>query len=109
MKRFCALFYLVCFGVLCQGTGAVRAQSIGSLAGWGRHVVVDPSAFDNLASIAAGTQHSLGLKSDGTIIAWGLNDYGQCEVSAPNAYFVGVAAGYNHNLGLSSEGDMSCT
>ena len=54
----------------------------------------------------AGYRHSLGLKSDGTIVAWGYNDYGQCDVPAPNADFVAVAAGETHSLGLKSDGTI---
>jgi hypothetical protein len=46
--------------------------------------------------------HSLGLKSDWTIVAWGQNDFGQCDVPAPNADFVAVAGGWYHSLGLRS-------
>jgi alpha-tubulin suppressor-like RCC1 family protein len=48
----------------------------------------------------------LGLKSDGGIVAWGLNDLGQCNVSAPNANFVAVAGGAYHSLGLKSDGSV---
>jgi len=50
--------------------------------------------------------HSLGLRSDGTIVAWGTNSYGQCDVPAPNADFVAVAAGYRHGLGLKTDGTI---
>ena len=30
--------------------------------------------------VAVGTLHTVGLKSDGTVIAVGYNDFGQCEV-----------------------------
>ena len=53
-----------------------------------------------------GIDHSLGLKSDGTIVAWGNNDDGQCNVPAPNADFVAVAAGIYHSLGLKSDGTI---
>ncbi|MBN2027955.1 MAG: hypothetical protein JW854_14495, partial [Actinobacteria bacterium] len=49
---------------------------------------------------------SLGLKSDGTIVAWGWNDFGQCDVPAPNSGFVAVAAGFRHSLGLKSDGTI---
>ena len=32
-------------------------------------------------TIAAGCAHTFGLKSDGTVIAVGDNEYGQCNVS----------------------------
>ena len=37
----------------------------------------------------------LGLKADGSIVAWGYNDYGQCNVPSPNTGFVAIAAGYD--------------
>jgi hypothetical protein len=60
-------------------------------------------------AVAGGWYHSLGLKSDGSIVAWGYNDYGQCNVPAPSAGFVGLAGGYDHSLGLrASYGDLNC-
>lgn len=52
--------------------------------------------------------HSLGLKSDATIAAWGNNNYGQCTVPWPNSDFVAVAAGYGHSLGLKRSGGACC-
>ena len=44
--------------------------------------------------------------SDGSIVAWGHNNYGQCDVPAPNSNFVAVAPGNYHNLGLRSDGTI---
>ena len=41
----------------------------------------------------------------GSIIAWGSNDNGQCEVPEPNEQFTAIAAGYVFSLGL--KGDSS--
>jgi hypothetical protein len=35
----------------------------------------------------------MGLKSDGSIVAWGFNGWGQCNVPSPNVGFTAVAAG----------------
>jgi hypothetical protein len=59
---------------------------------------------EDFVAVAAGNNHSLGLKADGMIMAWGSNKYGQCDVPAPNVVFIAVAAGYYHSLGLKSFG-----
>ena len=33
-------------------------------------------------AIAAGYTHTVGLRADGTVVAVGYNDYGQCNVSS---------------------------
>ena len=65
-----------------------------------------PAPNTGFVAVAAGEYHSLGLKADGSIVAWGSNDYGQCNVPAPNRDFVAVAAGYRHSLGLKSDGSI---
>ena len=51
--------------------------------------------------VAAWWYHTVGLKSDGTVVAVGRNDYGQCNVSGWSA-IVQVAAGGRHTAGLKS-------
>ena len=48
-----------------------------------------------------------GVKADGSIIAWGRNDSGQCEVPTPNSGFVAIAAGGWHSVGLRSDGSIA--
>ncbi|MCJ7581630.1 MAG: PxKF domain-containing protein [Candidatus Aminicenantes bacterium] len=62
---------------------------------------------DNWGFIAidAGDYHNLGLKSDGTVIAWGANGVGQCNVPADQR-FIAVSAGGYHSLGLKSDGTI---
>ncbi len=78
------------------------AQNKGAIVGWGEYVVVSQSDLTRVVSIAAGYYHSLGLKADGSIVAWGSNAYGQCNVPVPNSNFIAIAAGGYHSLG--SEG-----
>ena len=63
------------------------------------------AASANWNSIAAGANFTLGLKTDGTVIAVGNNDYGQCEVSDWSD-IVSVAAGYEHAVGLRADGTV---
>ena len=74
--------------------------------GHGRRSVPEPN--EDFVAIAAGHDHSLGLKSDGTIVAWGNNEYGQLDVPSPNSDFVAIAAGswYGFSLGLKSDGSV---
>ncbi|MBI4719361.1 MAG: PKD domain-containing protein [Planctomycetes bacterium] len=79
------------------------AQTPGSIIGWGSQVVgVDLSS--GFVQVAAGGYHSLGLKADGSIVAWGDNQYGQSKVPASNTGFIGVAGGWDHSLGLKADG-----
>jgi len=57
-------------------------------------------------AIAASGFHSLGLKDDGSVAAWGDNNYGQCNVPDPNV-FIGIAAGGWHSLGLKDDGSVA--
>lgn len=56
-------------------------------------------------SIASGYQHTLGLKTDGTVVATGSNRSGKCEVSAWTD-IVSVAAGASHSVGLKADGTV---
>ncbi|MCX6999059.1 MAG: RCC1 domain-containing protein, partial [Candidatus Sumerlaeota bacterium] len=38
----------------------------------------------------------------GSIVAWGDNTYGQCDVPTTNSDFVAIAAGYSHSLGITT-------
>jgi alpha-tubulin suppressor-like RCC1 family protein len=57
-------------------------------------------------AIAAGWEHSLALKSDGTMVAWGRNQYGQTNVPAGLADVIAISAGSTHNLALKADGTV---
>ena len=48
--------------------------------------------------VAGGGGHSLALRSDGSVFAWGDNSYGEGSVPALSrrAHYVGITAGYEH-------------
>jgi alpha-tubulin suppressor-like RCC1 family protein len=69
------------------------------------------------ASIAAGSSHSLALKTDGTLLSWGVNNEGQLgdstnrtrdtPVLVTNASnIVAIAAGGTHSLALKADGTL---
>ena len=55
--------------------------------------------------IFEGYSHTVGLKSDGTVVAAGENDKGQCNVSAWKD-IVAISAGSDHTIGLKSDGTV---
>ena len=56
-------------------------------------------------AVAAGSYHTLGLRSDGTVVVVGWNKYGQCNVKSWTD-IVALAAGYSHTVGLRSDGTV---
>ncbi|MFA5383347.1 MAG: cadherin-like beta sandwich domain-containing protein [Eubacteriales bacterium] len=54
--------------------------------------------------IAAGANHSLALKKNGAVVAWGQGSYGQCNVPAGFGNIVALAAGESHSMALSEDG-----
>jgi len=73
------------------------------------------SGLSGMTAIAAGLDHSLALKSDGTVWAWGYNAYGQLgdgttinrhtpvQVSGLSGV-TAIAAGWAHSLAVKSDG-----
>ena len=76
----------------------------GFIVGWGSRAVADLS--QDFIAIAAGGNHSLALRADGSVVAWGDNLHGETNVPAPNAGFIAVAGGINHSLGLKADGSI---
>jgi hypothetical protein len=62
----------------------------------------------NAQNIAAGANLSIGLKSNGSIVCWGDNNYGQSSVPDPNSAFVTIAAKSFNSIGLKSDGSVVC-
>lgn len=73
---------------------------------------------NNWVQIATGLSFSLGIKSDGSLWAWGSNNYGQCGVSSSASSIVTptrigtannwskITAGYYHAIAIKSDGTM---
>jgi hypothetical protein len=59
----------------------------------------------DVATIAAGAYHTVGLKEDGTVVAVGYNSYGQLNVSSWTG-IKAIAAGYVHSVGLKEDGTV---
>ena len=67
--------------------------------------VLDALSNMPTGKIAVGDRHTVGLRSDGTVIACGDNSFGQCDVSSWTD-IVMIAAGAKHTVGLRSDGTV---
>ena len=68
--------------------------------------VVGPAGLANVVGIAAGEFHSLAIKSDGTVVAWGKSDGGECTPPTGLSGVSKVAAGSNYSLALKTDGTL---
>ncbi len=57
-------------------------------------------------AIAAGGGHSLVLKTNGVVLGWGDNSFGQATPPAGLNQVVAIAAGHNHSLALRTDGSV---
>jgi len=57
--------------------------------------------------VSAGGFHTCGLKPDGSVACWGLNNAGQATPPAGTS-FTQVSAGYAHTCGLKTDGTVAC-
>ena len=62
-------------------------------------------SWKDIVQTAAGAEHTVGLKSDGTVVAAGANENGQCEIGSWTdvAY---IAAGDYYTIGVKNDGSL---
>ena len=75
----------------------------GTVVAWPAPVPVD---LTDVTAISAGGYQGLAVKSDGTVVAWGDNNYGQTDVPVGLTDVTAVAGGYFHSLALKSDGTV---
>ena len=100
-------------------------KSDGTVAGWGFNrygqatglnpshlegtngmVAINGQLLSNIVAISAGWTHSLALKSDGTVVAWGESESGQTAVPDGLHDVIAIAAGCEHSLALKRDGTV---
>jgi len=98
------------------GPWASHADS--SVAAWGYYWYINggpnqfvpvsrPPAVMNAVAVAAGWTHSMALRADGTVIAWGANNVRQTNVPAGLSNVVAIATGVNFCLALKADGTVA--
>jgi hypothetical protein len=65
-----------------------------------------PADLGKVAALAAGADHFVAARDDGTVVAWGGNFHGQTDVPAGLAHVVDVAAGLETSVALLADGTV---
>lgn len=63
------------------------------------------ASWKNILAISAGDTHTVGLRTDGTVVAAGDNHYGRCKVEEWKE-IQAVSAGFDHTVGLQADGTV---
>ncbi len=107
---------LIGLTLLCLTPVDARAQAQGEVISWGLpagdfgdygQVTGSPSGADFIR-VTAGTDHSLALKADGSIVAWGRDWWGQVSNTPTGTGFVAVAGGSMHSAAIDSNSSIVC-
>src|SRR5262245_4826753 len=70
-------------------------------------VTLGGQVLSGVIAIAAGNRHSVALKSDGSVVAWGEDDYGQIDVPIEaQSGVIAIAAGFRNSVALKSDGSV---
>ncbi len=86
---------------------AVHRDGSGSFWASGYRVPAPPASFPPAVSrVAFGYAHGLALKVDGTVYAWGDNEFHQCEVPAGLRDVVAIAAADNSSIAVKADGTV---
>ena len=84
------------------------AVPAGKLVAWGNNQYgqTNVPAGNDFKAIAAGAFHSLALKTDGSLVAWGENNVGQVSNVPSGNGFVAIAGGWGQSLVLKTDGSL---
>jgi len=87
-----------------MGAGPASSPSIGltPIASYS----IDVHNSNAVTPIAAGDGHTVALKADRTVAAWGRNDWGQTTIPDGLNGVVAIAVGYAHTMALKDDGTV---
>ncbi|MCX8157435.1 MAG: immunoglobulin domain-containing protein [Verrucomicrobiae bacterium] len=80
-----------------------------TLAQWGSNAIAGvnfPAGLKDASAIAAGPNHALVVRANGTVLGWGDNSFGKATPPPGLLNVVAVAAGANHSVALRANGTV---
>jgi len=89
--------------VVCWGAGATKLRKDPH---YGQSLT--PAGLNGIVALASGGYHTVALRSDGTVICWGDNAFGECTAPAGLTGVIAVAAGVYHTVALKQDGTVVC-
>jgi len=100
------------YGVVSSATAVVQLVNVVALGDDYAGEIEVPSGLVGVVQVAAGDYHSLALRADGTVVAWGGGvpgkfNFGQTIVPADLTNAVAIAAGGFHSLALRADGTVT--
>lgn len=107
LKRFYSLMLVIIFFSIttaCNNTAHVPSSNITDTSSETKENYLVIGKHQS-TTIAAGCDFTIGIKTDGTVLATGNNNDGQCDVSDWTD-IIAVSAGENHTVGLENDGTV---
>ena len=65
-----------------------------------------PAGLTNIRAVAAGLNDALALRDDGTVVAWGANDFGITNVPPTATNVVSISSGWTFHMALRGDGTV---
>lgn len=89
------------------GITPLGAVTVWGLSGFSSVITVPTAASSDVISVAAGTNHALALKADGSLVTWGDSSQGLATIPALASFDVAaISSGAAHNLALKRDGSV---
>jgi hypothetical protein len=87
-------------GIALSSNASLTLASVGGVGDNSLGQSANQAGVTNLIAVSAGAWHSLGLRANGRVIAWGNNENGQSAVPLDLSNVVAIAAGGYHSLAV---------
>ena len=82
IRTILTVFFIFFASALALVALSSKAPAQSGIVGWGVQVFDSRWNEEAFVEIAAGAYHGVARRSDGSVVAWGYNTYGQCNVPA---------------------------